>query len=158
MKKICTLGYLHRGDMVCLAMKKTGFGSGRVNGYGGKKEPDETFIDCLVREVYEEAHVHIQPQDCEKVGSLYFKVVDNEDWKETEVHVYRIYHFSGTPIETDEMKPEWFSKDEVPYESMWISDQKWFPYYLANKKFVGHFTLSEVNELMSWNIEEVFEF
>jgi 8-oxo-dGTP diphosphatase/2-hydroxy-dATP diphosphatase len=28
-------------------------------------------------------------------------------------------------VETEEMKPEWFSLDKIPYEQMWESDEEW---------------------------------
>jgi len=29
--------------------------------------------------------------------------------------------------ETEEMKPEWFSIDEIPYDKMWDDDSYWMP-------------------------------
>ncbi len=155
MKKICTLGYLERGNMICLSTKKTNFGAGKLNGYGGKIEKNETIVDCIVREILEESTVVVSPEKCELVGELYMKVTDNEEWKETAIYVFKISVFIGEPIETNEMKPEWYMKDSIPYENMWISDQKWFPTFLDGKKFVGHFTLSEAGVLNQWNIKEI---
>lgn len=39
-----------------------------------------------------------------------------------EVNIYQILNYSGEPIETDEMKAEWFNVDEMPFEKMWPDD------------------------------------
>ena len=31
------------------------------------------------------------------------------------------------PMETEEMKPEWFQLDKVPHDRMWSDDVFWFP-------------------------------
>jgi 8-oxo-dGTP pyrophosphatase MutT (NUDIX family) len=42
---------------ILLGMKKRGFGEGKWNGFGGKKEPAETMAECAQRELREESGV-----------------------------------------------------------------------------------------------------
>jgi 8-oxo-dGTP diphosphatase len=34
--------------------------------------------------------------------------------------------FSGTIAESEEMKPEWFGADEIPFTKMWADDIYWY--------------------------------
>jgi len=38
-----------------------------------------------------------------------------------------ITDFTGTPVESEEMKPEWFDIDKIPYHEMWEDDKIWLP-------------------------------
>lgn len=137
---------------VLLGMKKKGFGEGKLNGYGGKVEPgDKDIMAAAIREIKEEAE--IDASHLEKVGELDFKFTNappGKDWDQV-VHVYFAKKWSGTPIETDEMKPEWFSvnkllnsEDEI-YEKFWDDDKFWFPMVLKGKKIYGWFVFGEDN-------------
>jgi hypothetical protein len=42
-------------------------------------------------------------------------------------------------METEEMRPEWFGVDAIPYETMWSDDKYWLPLFLQGKKFTGTF-------------------
>lgn len=75
--------------------------------------------------------------DLEKVGFLTFTFADRDD--ELLVHVFRGTSFEGTPTETEEMKPQWFETDKIPFEQMWADDEYWFPYLLGGVKFKGSF-------------------
>ena len=48
------LCYLFNENKILLGLKKRGFGKGKWNGYGGKKEDGETIEEAVVREIYEE--------------------------------------------------------------------------------------------------------
>ena len=47
--------------------------------------------------------------------------------------------FEGEPRETEEMTPQWFSIDQIPYQQMWEDDPLWYPLLLQGKYFVGNF-------------------
>ena len=49
--------------------------------------------------------------------------------KVLEVHIYKLTDFTGEPTETEEMRPEWFSFDEIPFSQMWSDDEHWFPLF-----------------------------
>jgi hypothetical protein len=52
----------------------------------------------------------------------------------------------GEPEETEEMKPEWFDLDKIPYHEMWKGDDQWIPKVIENKKFKGEIHFSNEGE------------
>ena len=47
--------FVQQGERVLLIRKKTGLGSGKINGPGGKLEPGETAREAAVREIRSDA-------------------------------------------------------------------------------------------------------
>lgn len=134
-KKVLTLCIIHQDSKILLGMKKKGFGEGRWNGFGGKVEEGETIEQAALREVHEEAG--IKALDLNKVGIIDFEF--ENDPKILEVHIFSATKFSGEPVESDEMKPQWFSVDKIPYDQMWSDDIYWLPLLLQGIKFRGTF-------------------
>lgn len=133
--KQLTLCFIVQGDKILLGMKKRGFGEGRWNGFGGKVAPGETIREAALREIREE--VGVTPQDLEEYGVINFEF--ENDPKVLEVHIFKVTAFTGTPAESEEMRPQWFDLDKIPYEEMWSDDIYWIPLLLAGKKFKGRF-------------------
>ena len=46
------------------------------------------------------------------------------------MHVFVSNKWTGEPTETKEMRPEWFSFDDIPYDKMWKDDILWLPWLL----------------------------
>lgn len=157
MKRVCTLCFIERDGKILLGKKKRGFGAGRWNGFGGKVEVGEELFPSLAREAEEELGLELDQTRIEKVGELYFTVLDHNDWNDIDVHVY-YGTCDSEPIETEELAPGWFLRDALPYDEMWVDDKYWLPLLLAGKKFVGRFTLTESNVLSKWSVEEVSGF
>lgn len=135
MKTITTLCFIERPGEVLLGYKKRGFGAGRWNGFGGKVQHGESIEEATVRELKEECGVISGP--LEKSGVLTFTFLGED--LETEMHIYRTTVFNGEPQETEEMRPQWFRVDAIPFSEMWPDDPYWFPYFLAGKLFRGTF-------------------
>lgn len=130
MKKT-TLCFCINNDQVLLGMKKIGFGSGKWNGFGGKLEENESPKSAAVRELKEEAKLVADPNDLEQFALINF-YFDQE--LTFECHIYITHKWQGEPVETQEMKPEWFSISELPFEKMWVADTKWLPLILKGEK------------------------
>ena len=113
-------------------MKKRGFGAGNWNGAGGKVDDklEETIEEALVRETKEEVGVEVK--DFYKVGEIEFIFPEKTAWDQL-VHVYLAKDWVGKPQESDEMRPRWFTIEEIPYEEMWSSDAHWLPKVLSKK-------------------------
>lgn len=126
---------VHQGSKLLLGMKKRGFGEGRWNGFGGKLNDGESILDAAVREMKEE--VGITPLDLEERGVINFEF--ENDPKILEVHIFSVTKFTGETTETEEMRPQWFETDKIPYEQMWSDDVHWLPLFLQVKKFKGTF-------------------
>lgn len=135
MKKLLTLCIVHKDNKVLLGMKKRGFGEGRWNGFGGKIEEGESIEDAAVREIEEE--VGIIPSNLIEMGVLDFSF--ENDPKILEVHIFKVTDFNGEPVETSEMRPQWFGIENIPFKEMWSDDIYWFPLFLSGKKFKGKF-------------------
>ncbi len=137
--KQMTLLIVQKNNRVLLGMKKRGFGAGRWNGFGGKVEPSETIEAAARREVKEEAGIEVN--GLEKMGVINF------DFKNKpgilQVNIFKSVDFSGEPAESEEMKPQWFDLDKIPFNEMFPDDIHWMPLFLADKKFTGRFLFGE---------------
>ncbi|MDD5731475.1 MAG: 8-oxo-dGTP diphosphatase [Patescibacteria group bacterium] len=150
--KLMTLCIVCKDKKVLLGMKKRGFGVGRWNGFGGKVQEDETIEESLRREMEEECGLKLG--DLEELGVLEFEFA-KKPGDILEVHIFKSIDFSGEPTESEEMKPEWFDEDKVPFEKMWSDDPYWFPLFLAGKKFKGHFLFDDNDQILEKNIEVI---
>ena len=157
MKKILTLCVPISDGKVLLGMKKRGFGAGRWNGFGGKMEEGETIEQATLRELYEE--VGIKDGELSKAGVLEFSFENDE--KIIQVHIFKLLDFFDKPIETEEMKPQWFLFNEIPFSQMWSDDEYWFPLLLSGKLFEGEFLFDRPSDaeysakILSERLEEV---
>lgn len=151
MKKLMTLCFIHDDDKILLGMKKRGFGEGHWNGFGGKPQVGESLEAAAKREVVEEIGVEVMQLD--KRGVLNFQNQGDKDL--IEVHVFRVIDYAGEPVESEEMRPQWFKIDEIPFDTMWVDDQYWIPLYLANKLFQGSFLFRDFKEVLKYSVEEV---
>lgn len=136
MKKLLTLCLVEKENQILLGMKKRGFGEGHFNGFGGKVEANETIEAATTRELFEE--VGLTALSLEKIGILEF-TFESDPTLELQMHIFKTNEFEGTPLESDEMSPQWFTVDTIPYQQMWTSDVKWFPLFLSKQKFTGAF-------------------
>lgn len=133
-----TLLFVIRNGQVLLIRKKRGLGAGKINGPGGKLDPGETWREAAIREVEEE--IVITPTGVVELGELRFQFVDGYS---IHVRVFVADDFKGTPTETDEAVPLWFSVDAVPYDEMWADDILWFPMMFAGQAFTGRFIFDD---------------
>lgn len=128
-----TLCLLVKDDQILLAMKKRGFGAGKWNGVGGKLSPGEAIENAAIRETLEEIGVKPSILRHTAVLNFYFpKSLANKDWNQ-QVMVYLVDEWEGEPSESEEMKPQWFNLNEIPYESMWSDDSYWLPKVLGGQ-------------------------
>jgi 8-oxo-dGTP diphosphatase / 2-hydroxy-dATP diphosphatase len=152
-KKLLTLCIIHQHPRVLLGMKKRGFGAGRWNGFGGKVTTTETIEDAAKRELYEETG--IEAKHLNKVGIVDFEFKGNPEI--LQVHIFRLDNFSGEPNESEEMKPQWFHIDEIPFKEMWPDDIYWMPLFLSGKKFKGKFLFGESDIILERELTEVID-
>ena len=150
-KMILTLSIIHQNQKVLLGMKKRGFGAGRWNGFGGKVLENETIEEGAKREFKEEAQVDVL--DLEKLGVLDFEFKGNPEL--LEVHIFKSKSFLGEPKETEEMKPQWFDINDIPFDKMWPDDKYWIPLFIKGKKFKGRFLFGENDLILEKNLIEV---
>ncbi|XP_053207376.1 oxidized purine nucleoside triphosphate hydrolase-like [Panonychus citri] len=151
-------------NQVLLGYKKRGFGVGIWSGFGGKVEQFEDIEVSVRRELYEESSLIVKEMN--KVGILCF---DSDTYSDVhESHVYQVTSFSGTPMESEEMKPKWFPIDSIPYHLLWQDFKFWWPYFRSGSLFSGFFmykgleyitdhrliTVKDVQQLVPINLNE----
>ncbi|MFC1741371.1 8-oxo-dGTP diphosphatase [Nanoarchaeota archaeon] len=142
-----TLCLLLKDNKVLLGLKKRGFGAGRYNGFGGKPEGKETLPQTAVRELEQESGVIADESYLTEVAGILFRFPDNPEWDQ-HMHVYLVDKWHSTPGETEEMQPEWFSRDTLPYGQMWAGDRHWLPLVLDGNYVVGRFVYSADQEVL----------
>ena len=140
--KNLTLSFLFKDGQILLAMKKRGFGDGKWNGYGGKLEEGESVEEAAVREILEEGNVKVVKEDLEHFGTIDFHFTDKPDWDQ-KVFIYKTVRWEGEPEETEEMKPRWFSFDEIPFDKMWAGDDIWLKKVINGEKVFGEIYFEE---------------
>ena len=109
---------------ILLAMKKRGFWEGKYNGAGGKVEAGETIIQAASRELEEETGIKISTKKLESRGILHFHFDGKSEWDQ-DVNVFVSYDYAGGFKDTEEMKPEWFDTEDIPFDAMWEDDPYW---------------------------------
>lgn len=134
-------------DRILLAVKKRGFGAGKLNGVGGKVEPGETIPQAAVREAREEIGVTISETDAQQIGRLRFAFAEHPDWA-FDCHVFIATAWDGTPQETEEMAPAWHAIEAIPFDRMWIDDKHWLPRALAGEYVDGAFSFGGDGEFL----------
>lgn len=155
--KILTLCIIEKHGRILLGMKKRGFGTGRWNGFGGKVQDDESIEESAKRETFEETG--LTARSLSQAGTIVFKFKDGTGIHE--VHVFRCSDFEGEEKESEEMKPQWFAVDQIPYEDMWPADSYWLPYLIEGKNFKATFiydrpsTKEYTSQILEKEIQEV---
>lgn len=69
--------------------------------------------------------------------------------------VFACPEFSGVPTASDEMQPQYFGRDDIPFGKMWADDPLWYPLLLAGKLFVGVFHFRDTHTLIRHDLQEV---
>jgi len=155
--KQTNLCLLIKDGKILLAMKKRGFGAGKWNGTGGKFDPakgDKNILDAAIRETKEE--LGIEMKNPKKVGLFHFHFPYKPEWDQ-DTHLFLYSEWTGTPEESEEMAPKWFSLSEIPYDKMWEEDKYWLPMILDGKKIEGEFSFQEGEKLLKHDIKIVKE-
>lgn len=146
-----TLCFLIQGDppqAVLLGFKKRGFGAGKFAGIGGGLEPGETPSGAALRELYEETTVQALEEDLHFRGCLTFHFPYRPEWSQV-VYVFRLSRWRGSPQETGEMRPAWFSIQDLPLDQMWQDNAIWLPRLLSGRPVTARFTFAADNETVT---------
>ena len=148
-----TLCLLKKDNKILLAMKKRGFGEGKYNGVGGKIEKGETPEQAMIRETEEE--ISVTPTKYEKVGTIEFDEFYKGNKEKVVFYLYLADEWKGEPSESEEMKPEWFDINSIPYDKMFPDDKYWLPHVLEGKKINAYFEFDEEWNMLSSKITDL---
>lgn len=105
---------------------RRGINNGCINFPGGKKEENETMLECVKRETLEETGLIIKHPV--QVGYVEFPKFDFY------VHIYKSTEYEGTVLgKKDEVEVFWQDIDNIPYHEMREADQNFLPDILSGK-------------------------
>ena len=133
---------------ILLGLKKEGFGSGKITGFGGKIEAGETPSMAAIRELEEETGIRVTGGELHTIGQLRFLFPSMPRWSQL-VHVFLSSRWEGRAREGREMKPVWYPIDEIPYGRMWSDGPYWLPRFLAGERIRGRFVFGKDNETVT---------
>lgn len=136
-----TLVLIMKNGKVLLAQKKRGFAMGTYNGIGGKQDPGETINQAMIRETQEE--IGVTPTAFEQVELICFDTWYKGERVNLNLNIYTCSEYVGEIQETEEMIPEWFNIENVPFEKMLPDDREWFPIVVSGGNVFGTVFLSE---------------
>ncbi|EMY33059.1 NUDIX hydrolase [Arthrobacter crystallopoietes BAB-32] len=111
---------------VLLGHKKTGFGTGKVVGVGGKLEPGEEAAEAACREVYEETGMVVRAESLVPAGRILFDFPFRPQLN-MDTLLFTTRTWEGDPAESDEIIPQWYRVDALPLQLMWHDAGTWLP-------------------------------
>ncbi|RUM37096.1 MAG: 7,8-dihydro-8-oxoguanine triphosphatase [Desulfobulbus sp.] len=140
---IGTLGYILSpdGEKVLLVHRNARKGDhhlGKYNGLGGKMEPGEDVMACMVREIHEEAGVVCREMSLRGTVNWPGFGADGENWLG---FIFLITSFEGEPRKSNpEGDLAWHLLTEMNDLPMWEGDRFFLPLVFDNdpRPFYGH--------------------
>ena len=129
---LSTLCYIEKDNQILMlhrTKKSIDPNGGKWIGVGGKLEQNESPDECIIREVYEETGLHIQPQ---LRGTLTFIL---PKWENELTFLYTSNNFEGTLKECNEGQLHWIDKDKVLDLNLWEGDKHFLPKLLETNDF-----------------------
>ena len=126
--KIATLSIVEdtRNHRYVMIRHQRGINKGYLNFPGGKKEENESIVDCVCRETLEETGLIIK--NPVEVGYIEFA------GKDFAVYIFKSTEFEGNLFaKEDEVNVFWQAADNVPYDQMRAADRHFLPEILVGK-------------------------
>lgn len=127
---------------------------GKYNGLGGKMEPNEDIVQCISREIYEEAGII-----CAEIvlrGTVNWTGFgpNGEDWFG---FIFRINSFKGVPYTSNEEGDlSWEDIDSIESLPMWEGDRFFLPLVFDSDPRVFHGFMPYKNATpLSWNYTRI---
>ncbi len=130
---------------VLLGLKRTGFGTGRVVGLGGKIDGAETALEGAVREVAEESGITLAPDTLERAGRIRWSFPAAP---RTNMVAFLFTADAGAAIvvPSEEIEPRWYRFDALPWEGMWQDAPAWLPAVLEGCVIDARIVMAEDNQ------------
>jgi 8-oxo-dGTP diphosphatase len=84
----------------------------------------------------------VAASDLEPRGMLSYFFPHREAWSQ-ESSVFVCRNWRGEPRGSDELDPEWFALEQVPYDEMWDDARRWLPSVLGGASVRRTFVFGE---------------
>lgn len=127
---------------VLLGHKKRGLGCGKIVALGGHVEDGESPADAAAREVKEESGIQVAAGSLREAAQVTFLFPVRPRW-DMIAFVFMSAEWTGEPVETPEIRPEWFDVTDLPLDRMWDDAKRWLPRVLAGERLGALFTYAE---------------
>jgi 8-oxo-dGTP diphosphatase len=140
-----------RGDgtrEVLLGRKKTGLGTGKIVGLGGHVEPGESAVEAAAREAKEESGVCVAQGSLTLAAHVTFLFPAHPSW-DMYAEIFTTMKWAGEPAETEEIRPQWFPVEALPFDQMWDDAPHWLPRVLAGERIRATFSYADDNETVT---------
>jgi len=152
--------FIHCGDEYLFVKRAADkeVDAGRLNSIGGKLEPGENWLDCVIRETEEEVCLKIKPNDIEFLGMIRLEGGYDEDWImcffKTEVKKKHIQdgHISS------EGEFVWLNKNKVlesKYELVDDLHYSWDDIINSKNIFFASAQLNEKQKVEKYSVNEI---
>lgn len=127
---------------------------GKYNGLGGKMENDEDVVECMRREIREEANLECTQMQLRGTISWPGFGPKGEDWLG---FVFLITAFDGTaPDSNDEGTLEWLPVESIMDLPMWEGDRQFLPLVFDDDLRAFHGVMPYRNgRMVSWRYSRI---
>jgi len=149
MNVLATLCYVRHGAQTLMLYrnrKPNDIHEGKWNGLGGKLEPGEDPLTCVVREVQEESGLLIA--DPTFKGFITFPLFDgSRDWH---VFLFTAARFTGELIDSNEGELQWIDTARLLELPLWEGDRIFIPLLERPGTFLGRFVYRDGRLVEHW--------
>uniref|UniRef100_A0A161MKT8 Oxidized purine nucleoside triphosphate hydrolase n=1 Tax=Triatoma infestans TaxID=30076 RepID=A0A161MKT8_TRIIF len=124
-----------KDDQFLLGFNKKGFNKEKWSGFGGVLQPKEDLKMCALRNTKDQCGLTLEK--LEKVGKVEVKFAGVQEL--VQIHVFISDAFSGDVVESKDMRSQWFTIENFPFDNMWQDAKFWLPAIAEGKKVKGFF-------------------
>ncbi|OGJ38902.1 MAG: hypothetical protein A2383_02800 [Candidatus Pacebacteria bacterium RIFOXYB1_FULL_39_46] len=162
MKKIIysVTNFVHCGDdyLFIHRTKKTDYkvDSGRLNGIGGKLEPNENFLQAAIRETKEETGLVVEAKDIKLAGIVRMQGGYEQDWLMCFFKISVPDKSIPAGMENPEGQLVWLPKDQVLKSDFELVDDLNYCFTDITEERIPFFVHAEMNEdetVKKWNAD-----
>jgi len=143
--KARTTCFLHKGDKILLGLKKEGIGEGYYVGIGGKQEKGETLKQTVKRELAEE--INVTAIKFRLMATLNFYFIQRKEWNQ-KVHAFICDKWKGEISGSEEIEPQWFKINALPFDKMWEDALFYLPFIVRNKRVEADFLYNSKDKVV----------
>jgi 8-oxo-dGTP diphosphatase len=127
---------------------------GKYNGLGGKMDPNEDVVECMRREIREEANIECTSMILRGTISWPGFGKNGEDWLG---FIFIIDGYTGTPPSANEEGAlEWVDVDRIMDLPMWDGDRHFLPLVFDNDERAFHGVMPyRDGKMVSWSYSRI---
>ncbi|MHA1972689.1 MAG: NUDIX hydrolase [Candidatus Hodarchaeales archaeon] len=158
--KLATLCYITYNNELLLLYrnkKKNDFHHNKYVAIGGRLEPGETPLECVIREVEEETDYSLTPNEVIFRGYIYFDDINrNKSTQDLPAYNWLVFMYK-TEVEekiisdNDEGELHWFNFEDIPYRNMWEGDRYFTPKILNTTDIIEGKFIYDETKIVEWS-------